>query len=204
MLANRGYLVMQVNYRGSGGFGEQFEKSGYRLWGTTMQDDITDATLWAVEEGLADRERLCIYGGSYGGYATLMGITREPDLYRCGFAYVGVYDLRLMKKSGDIARRKSGQEYLDEALGSDEADLIARSPVTHVSKIKAALYVAHGKKDDRADVKNYYALTKALDEAEIPYKSLLTDKEAHGFWDLSNKEKLYGEMLTFFEENIGH
>jgi len=203
LLANHGYLVLQINYRGSGGFGEQFEKSGYKKWGTTMQDDVTDATKWAVKQGYADPQRLCIYGASYGGYATLAGITREPDLYQCAFAFVGVYDLGLMFKSGDIHRSKSGLYFLEQALGTDSADLINRSPVTHVAKIKTPLFVAHGKKDDRADIKHYYRLTEALDKAQIPYETLLTDKEAHGFYDLSNNEELYGKMLDFFKKHIG-
>ncbi|MCW8869593.1 MAG: prolyl oligopeptidase family serine peptidase, partial [Proteobacteria bacterium] len=104
LFANRGYLVLQINYRGSGGFGEQFMKSGYKKWGVEMQDDITDATRWAIDEGLADPDKICIYGASYGGYAVLSGITREPDLYQCAFAFVGVYDLSLMFESGDIHR----------------------------------------------------------------------------------------------------
>jgi dipeptidyl aminopeptidase/acylaminoacyl peptidase len=203
LFANRGYLVLQINYRGSGGFGEQFEKSGYKKWGTEMQDDITDATHWAIKQGYADPDKVCIYGASYGGYATLAGVTREPDLYKCGFAFVGVYDLELMFKSGDIHRRKSGLYFLREALGTDEADLKNRSPINHVEKIKTPLFIAHGKKDDRADIKHYYELTKALDKANIKYETLLTDKEAHGFYDLSNNEELYGKMLDFFDKHIG-
>lgn len=203
LLANHGYLVLQINFRGSGGFGEQFEKSGYKKWGAEMQDDLTDATHWAVQQGYADPDRICIYGASYGGYATLAGVTREPDLYQCGFAFVGIYDMELMFKSGDIARRKSGLYYLREALGTDTADLRNRSPITHIKKIKTPLFIAHGKKDDRADIKHYYKLTEALDQAGIKYDSLLTDKEAHGFYDLSNNEELYGKMLDFFDQHIG-
>lgn len=203
LFANQGYLVLQINYRGSGGFGEQFEKSGYKKWGAEMQDDITDATKWAIKQGLADPKRICLYGASYGGYATLAGLTKEPNLYQCGFAFVGVYDLNLMFQSGDIQRRKSGQYFLNQALGTDPEDRKNRSPITHVSRIKAPLFVAHGKKDDRADVRHYYKLTEALDRAGIPYESLLTDKEAHGFYDLSNNEELYGKMLNFFERHIG-
>ncbi len=203
LFANHGYLVLQVNFRGSGGFGEQFEELGYKKWGTDMQDDITDATRWAIDQGYADPKRICIYGASYGGYSTLAGVTREPDLYQCAFAFVGVYDLELMFASGDIHRRKSGLYYLREVLGTDPADLKNRSPVTHVEKIKTPLFVAHGKKDDRADIKHYYRLTESLDKAGIKYESLLTDKEAHGFYDLSNNEELYGKMLNFFDKHIG-
>lgn len=202
LFANRGYLVLQINYRGSGGFGEQFMKSGYRKWGVEMQDDITDATRWVVKEGMADENRICIYGASYGGYAVLSGITREPDLYQCAFAFVGVYDLELMFESGDIHRRKSGLYYLEEALGTDPEDLKKRSPINHVEKIKTPLFIAHGKKDDRADIKHYHKLLEALNNANIPHETLLTDKEAHGFYDLSNNKELYGKMLDFFNKHL--
>jgi dipeptidyl aminopeptidase/acylaminoacyl peptidase len=193
-----------LNYRGSGGFGQSFEEAGYLQWGTTMQDDVTDATLWAVEEGLADPDRLCIYGASYGGFAVLSGVTREPDLYKCGFAFVGVYDLEGMKKRGNVPELLGyGPAYLDKALGTDEADLRKRSPINHVADIKAALYVVHGILDRQAHVDNYYRLTEALDDAGIEHQRLLVDGEAHGFYDLQNRILLYDELLKFLQQHIG-
>lgn len=207
LLANRGYLVLQVNYRGSGGYGHQFERSGFRKWGREMQDDVTDATRWAFDQGLADPARTCIYGASYGGFATLSGITREPDLYRCAFAFVGVYDLELMKKKGNIVNPnmggKWGRDYLDQALGTDPEDLKARSPIHHVGNISTPLYIVHGTEDRQAHVDNYHELRRALDAAEIPYRHLLIEREAHGFYDVGNRVTLYGEMLEFLEAHIG-
>lgn len=200
-LANRGYAVLQVNYRGSGGYGREFMYSGYRKWGTTMQDDLTDATLWAVNEGIADKDRMCIYGASYGGYASLMGVVREPDLYQCAIGYVGVYDLEIMAEIGDIRKRKSGRMYIADAIGSDEADLHARSPVRHVEKIKADLFLVHGKEDIRAHYKHYTVLAKALDKADIPYRSMVKKKEAHGFADEDNRTELYQAMAEFLDEH---
>jgi dipeptidyl aminopeptidase/acylaminoacyl peptidase len=109
LLASRGYTVLQVNYRGSGGYGMDFESAGYREWGAKMQDDVTDATRWAIDQKIASADRICIYGASYGGFAALMGAAREPDLYRCAIGYAGVYDLQLIWESDSSADSKSGR-----------------------------------------------------------------------------------------------
>ena len=204
MLANRGYVVVQPNYRGSGGFGDTFEKTGHRKWYAEMQDDITDATQWAIEQGIADKDRVCIYGASYGGYATLAGLTKEPELYACGFAFVGVYDLELMFKYGDIQDRKSGRNYLEMAVGVDAADIKARSPINHVANISAPLYVAHGKEDIRAHVEHFYALRDRLEKEHIPFEQLLVEKEGHGFYKLENRIHYANELLGFFARHIGN
>ena len=206
LLASRGYAVVQLNFRGSGGYGQQFERAGYRKWGTVMQDDVTDATHWLIAEGIADPERICIYGGSYGGYAVLAGLTREPDLYACGFSYVGVYDLDMMFQHGDIPRRPEGQAVLTRFLGdrkADAADIAARSPINHVAKIKTPLYVAHGRKDDRVPIAQYNALTRALDSAGIPYEKLVFRNEGHGVSDPDNRVKYYSELLKFLDKHTG-
>jgi len=203
MLANRGYVVIQPNYRGSGGFGETFEETGHRKWYAEMQDDITDATNWAIEQGIADADKVCIYGASYGGYATLAGLTKEPDLYACGFAFVGVYDLELMHKYGDIQDRKQGRNFLDMAVGTDPADLKARSPINHVADIKAPLYIAHGKEDIRAHVENFYQLRDRLEQEKIPFEQMLVEKEGHGFYKVENRVHYANELLRFFDQHIG-
>lgn len=204
LFASRGFAVVQLNYRGSGGYGQQFERAGWRKWGTAMQDDVTDATLWLINEGIADRDRICIYGGSYGGYATLAGITREPDLYACAFSYVGVYDLDLMWRAGDIPTRPDGRAYLGRVLGdrrTDAADIAARSPVNHVHRIKTPLYVAHGRQDERVPISQFRVLTRALDEAGIPYESMVFRNEGHGVSDPENRVKYYSELLAFLERH---
>ena len=202
LLANRGYAVLQVNYRGSGGYGRDFEESGYLEWGGKMQDDVTDATHWAIEQGIADPDRICIYGGSYGGYATLMGVVKEPDLYKCAIGYVGVYDLREMKKCGDIPKRKSGRDYLDRVLGEDEAELIKNSPAQHVERIKAALFIAHGEDDVRVPMCQAEVLKENLDKAGKDYIWMTRD-EGHGYHDPKNRKDFYGTMLEFLSEHIG-
>ncbi|MCG8435390.1 MAG: S9 family peptidase, partial [Gammaproteobacteria bacterium] len=203
LFADRGYAVLQINFRGSGGYGKAFEKMGYRKWGREMQDDITDATFWAIKEGVADPDRICIYGASYGGYAALMGVIREPDLYKCAVGYVGVYDLPLMHRRGDVQSFEAGKAVLREYLGTDDADLRARSPVHHVNKIKVPLFIVHGKRDIRAHYAHYEKMIDALDDTDIKYDSLVKRNEAHGFYNERNREELYTKMLAFFDRHIG-
>lgn len=206
LLASRGYAVVQLNFRGSGGYGQQFEHAGYRKWGTAMQDDVTDATRWLIAEGIADPERICIYGASYGGYAVLAGITREPDLYACAFTYVGVYDLEMMYRRGDIPGRVEGRSFLERVLGdrrADAADIAARSPVNHVANIKTPLYVAHGHKDERVPMTQFNALTRALDRAGIPHETLVFRNEGHSLSDPDNRVKYYRELLAFLDKHTG-
>ncbi|MGM0526089.1 MAG: alpha/beta hydrolase family protein [Pseudomonadota bacterium] len=201
--ANRGYAVLQINFRGSGGYGKEFEEAGYREWGRAMQNDVTDGTLWAVEQGYADKERICIYGGSYGGYASMMGVAKEPDLYQCGVGYVGVYSLPLMYEDGDISERDSGRKYLRRVIGDDEQELKANSPVNLVKNIKADLFLVHGAKDVRVPISHYEQLTAALDEIGKPYQSLVKDDEGHGFQKEENKFDLYPRLINFFDQHIG-
>lgn len=202
-MALDGFAVLQINFRGSGGRGYQFEHDAYGQWGAEMQDDITDGTRWAIEQGIADPDRICISGASYGGFSTLSGLVREPDLYQCGFAFVGVYDMELMKREGNIPSSESGRRYLDRALGTDEEVLRQRSPIHFVDRIEAELFVAHGAEDRQAHVGQYRALVKALDQAGIEYDSLLVDREGHGFYEVENRVELYGRALDFFRRNIG-
>jgi len=202
-LANRGYAVLQVNFRGSGGFGPSFESKGYGEWGGKMQDDITDATQWAVQQGHADAQRICIFGGSYGGYAALMGVAKEPDLYQCAIGYVGVYDLATMFEKGDIPDQRSGKGYLRKVLGTDEAVLNARSPVHLADNIKAKVLLAHGGNDERVPVAHARMMREALEQAGNPPEWLLYQREGHGFADVEHRIELYKQMEAFLDKNIG-
>jgi len=204
LLASQGYAVLQVNYRGSGGFGKAFQEVGYGKWGAMMQDDITDATKTLIKQQIADPERICIYGGSYGGYAALMGVIREPDLYQCAIGSAGVYDLPLMFEEGNIPNRLiNGIAYLKEAVGEDLEDIKSRSPVHNVDKIKADIFLIHGSKDEQVPISQANALKDALDEIDKPYEWLRLSNEGHGLNDNENRKMVFEKILQFLDKNIG-
>lgn len=204
LLANRGYAVLQMNYRGSGGYGSSFESAGYRKWGTTMQDDLTDSVRWAVAQGIADPARVCIYGASYGGYAALMSVVREPDLYRCTVGYVGVYDIDVQRRNSDTAQSEYGRSYLQMVFPASAAERNAQSPIYGVDRIKAAVMLVHGGKDERVPIKNMYELIDRMAAVgKKPEQVVVEKKEAHGFRDIDNNVNLYTKMLAFFDRHIG-
>ncbi len=204
LFASRGYAVLQVNFRGSGGYGKAFQDAGHKQWGQGIQNDIIDATRWAVQQGHADGERICIYGGSFGGYSALMAPAREPGLYRCAFGYVGVYDMEMMFDKGDISQRESGQRFLRRTLGTDKALLRETSPTSLVSKIRIPVYLAAGARDVRAVPEQTEAMNKALINAGNPPEGMIIQPgEMHGFYKEENNLKLYTEMLKFFDRHIG-
>jgi len=202
MLASRGYAVLQVNFRGSGGYGREFLYSGYRRWGLEMQDDVTDATQWAIAQGVTSSDAVCIFGASYGGYASLMGAVKEPDLYACAIVYVGVYDLEMMLTEGDIPQSQTGRNYLDQALGNDSEDLRARSPINHLDRLKAPLLIVHGAKDVRVPIQQAEALRTRLETLDKDYEWLVKPNEGHGFYDSDNRIDLYETMLDFLGQHI--
>jgi dipeptidyl aminopeptidase/acylaminoacyl peptidase len=202
-LANRGYAVLQVNYRGSGGYGAAFQEAGYREWGGKMQDDLTDATKWAIQQGIADANRICIYGGSYGGYASLEGVVKEPDLYKCAVGYAGVYDLIMLRGRADTIAGEMLTPFMKSTLGDDEAALKEHSPVFHVDKIKAALFLAHGGHDTTVPIAHAEDLKDALDKINKPYGWLTYPNEAHGFYATAHNVAFYSQMSEFFDKYIG-
>ena len=203
VLASRGYAVLQVNFRGSGGYGEAFIRAGYGEWGAEMQDDVTDATRWAIEQGAADAKRICIFGGSYGGYAALQGAVREPDLYQCTIGYVGVYDLSLMKSRGDIPQSFKGEGYLDLVLGNDDAVLAQRSPINQIDRIKARVMLIVGGQDKRVPPVQGENLRNAMLRRGKDVEWLYQPTEGHGFYDEKNVKEMYTKVLGFLDRNIG-
>lgn len=201
ILASQGYAVLRVNFRGSGGYGRDFVEKGYRQWGRAMQDDITDATRWAIAEGIAAPDRVCIYGASYGGYAALMGAVREPQLYRCAAGFAAPYDLAKMYKWGSIRRSDLGMNYLERVLGKDKAELASNSPAQLASAIRVPVLLGHGKLDARVAVEHSRAMSKALrkngvtaDFVEYPY-------EGHGLAIESDEVDFYGRLLDFLRSH---
>ncbi|MDB5973996.1 MAG: Prolyl oligopeptidase family protein [Nevskia sp.] len=203
LLASRGYAVLQVNFRGSGGYGMSFMAAGRQRWDSVMIDDITDGTRWAIAQGIADAGRICIYGGSYGGYAALMSAVREPDLYRCTIGYAGVYDLGLWKSDTDISGTSRGRTFLDEFVGTGTDRLKAASPLTYIDHLRAAVMIVHGEEDERVPVNQAKALRRALDARHYPYEWLVKSGEGHGFYEEKNREEFYRKMLAFLDRNIG-
>ena len=201
MMAAHGYAVLQVNFRGSGGYGKKFRELGQKQWGLTMQDDLTDATQWAIREGIADRNRICIYGASYGGYASLMGVAKEPDLYKCAVGYVGVYDLNMLWGRGDISQSSSGKDFLADNLGKQ--DLNASSPTKLAARIKVPVFLAAGGADVRAPQSHSEAMAQALKAAGKQVETLYYPTEGHGFVKDENQIAYYTKLFQFFQRNIG-
>ncbi len=200
LLASRGYAVLQVNFRGSGGRGREFLRAGLRQWGGVMQDDITDATKWAIAQGIADPHRICIYGASYGGYAALMGVAKEPDLYRCAIGYVGIYDLPRWYRNEPMQSR-SRTNAMEAILGSE--NLEALSPVHLADRIKAPVMLAAGAEDEIAVPAHTVMMRDSLLKAGKPVDAKIYAGEGHGFFVEANREDFHARMLDFLQKNIG-
>ncbi len=203
LLASRGYAVLQVNFRGSGNYGRDHMRAGYQQWGLKMQDDLSDATRWAIGQGIADKQRICIYGASYGGYAALMGAAKDPDLYRCAVGYIGVYDLPLMYQEGDIRDSKSGTNFLGQTLGGDRERLAQSSPTRLASRIKVPVFLAAGGIDERAPLKHSEMMRDALIAAGNAPEWLLYKDEGHGFYQDGHNVEYYTKLLAFLDRHIG-
>lgn len=201
MLADAGYAVLRLNFRGSGNYGRDYKNAGARQWGKTMQDDLTDATRWAIAQQVADPARICIYGASYGGYAALMGAAKEPALYACAVGYVGVYDLEKMHKD-DAAHSRSWKSWTNDWIGDRNA-LGEVSPVNLAARIKAPVFLAAGGQDERAPVEHTRRMEKALKEAGVPVESLYFKSEGHGFFTEPHRREYYTRLLAFLSQHLG-
>jgi dipeptidyl aminopeptidase/acylaminoacyl peptidase len=196
--------VLQVNFRGSGGYGKAFEEAGHRQWADGIQNDILDATHWAIAQGVADKDRLCIYGGSFGGYSALMAPIREPGLFKCAFGYVGVYDVDMLFTKGDIPQRESGQRYLRRTHGVDPAERAKASPAKRAAEVRIPVFLAAGARDARAVPEQTELMAKALTEAgNAPEEVIIQSGEMHGFYGVPARVNLYTKMLAFFDRHIG-
>jgi dipeptidyl aminopeptidase/acylaminoacyl peptidase len=200
VLAEHGYAVFQPNFRGSGGFGREFLTSGYKNWGTLMIDDMTDGVRQLISDGVVDTNRICSYGASYGGYAALMSAIREPQLYKCVVNFVGVTDLALMFKEGDIPDSEIGTNVLDSYLGRSDEVLVGQSPVKNLDKLTAPVFIIHGAQDQRVPMIQAEVLRDALQKRNHPMQWLVKDKEGHGFYKPENNVERWQKMLAFFEQ----
>jgi dipeptidyl aminopeptidase/acylaminoacyl peptidase len=201
-LASQGIAVLQVNFRGSTGFGEKFEHDGYQKWGSDIQHDIIDGTLHIIGQGIANKDRVCIVGVSFGGYSALQSSILAPDLFKCAVGVAGVYDLEMMFDEGDVADSRSGMSYLKRVLGENKTVLNTMSPSKNVAKLKAKLLLVHGGDDDRAPIEQLESLEDALKSHNYPYEKLVVDSEGHGFYNDEHRAQYYEKMLPFLKKNL--
>jgi dipeptidyl aminopeptidase/acylaminoacyl peptidase len=202
ILAQHGYAVLQVNFRGSGGYGRSFIEAGQRQWGRAMQDDVTDATRWAIAEGIANPARVCIYGASYGGYAALMGPIREPGLYKCAASYAGPTDLAKVTRWDSQHKDKLSRKWFAKWLGEGPA-LDPDSPAHNADKIKVPVLLAHGFRDARVDVKHAQAMRKQLERNGVPVDYIEYEATGHFLLLARHREDFYTRLLRLLDANIG-
>lgn len=203
-LANRGYAVLQMNFRGSTGYGKDFWLKSTKQWGKTMQDDISDGVAWLIKEGIADPDRVAIYGGSYGGYATLAGITFTPELYACAVDYVGVSNMFTFMNTIP-PYWEPYRAMFTELVGDpvkDSALLASVSPVFHVDKIKAPLFIAQGANDPRVNKAESDQMVEALKKRGVEVQYMVKDDEGHGFLNENNRFDFYNAMDSFFARHL--
>jgi len=200
-LASRGYAVLQVNYRGSGGRGDNFVTEAYQQWGGMIQEDIADGVKFAIEKKLADPARVCMYGASFGGYSALIQPVLNPGMYKCAVGYVGVYDLPMLSKNKDDA--DTTERFYGRTLGTDMEALARLSPVNRVKEIKVPVFLVHGKSDGNVRFGQYRAMEAALRDIGQPAETFLAPGEGHGFSNPDNIAELYRRLEKFLDKNIG-
>jgi len=199
-LASRGYAVLQVNYRGSGGYGREFLEKGRYQWGRAMQDDLTDAVHWAIQQGIADPARVAIYGASYGGYAALAGVTLTPDLYCCAVNYVGPADLTIVFSPDSAYHHEF--DYHQAWVAPDRAYAEATSPLLLVDRIRVPTLHAYGDNDPRVKIKHWRRLEPELKKFQKTYFSIEEGKQGHGFYNFDASANFYGTMEKFLADYL--
>lgn len=206
-LANRGYAVLQINFRGSTGYGREFWEASFRQWGRAMQDDVSDAVLWTIEQGYADPEKVAIYGASYGGYATLAGLAYSPELYVCGIDYVGVSNLLTFMESLP-PYWESGRQMLYTMVGNPEdpeqkQELTRWSPALNADLFEDPLLVVQGANDPRVVKPESDQMVAALRQRGLDVPYLVKDNEGHGFSNEENQFEFYRVMEQFLSKYLG-
>lgn len=204
--ASRGYAVIEPEYRGSTGYGFQHFKAGWKQWGLAMQDDVADVTRWAAAQGIADPARICIAGASYGGYATLMGLVRDGDLYRCGVEWVGVTDLDLLH---DLSESDMSEQYrrfgFPVLVGDPKADaqqFAQTSPVRQASRIHKPVLMAYGKNDHRVPIEHGFEMRDALVKNGVDVTWIAYEGEGHGWYLDKNNEDFYTRVQAFLDQHL--
>lgn len=207
-LSNRGYAVLSVNYRGSRGFGKQFAHAGNGEWGAKIQDDLIDAVNWAVKQGITTKDKVAIMGGSFGGYATLVGMTKTPDFFACGVDIVGMSNLETMMLSIPEYWKPLNALYKIMTGGDPKTEegrkfLASRSPITFVDNIKKPLLIAQGANDPRVKQAESDQIVKAMQVRQIPVTYVLYPDEGHGFARSENRLSFYAVAEAFLAQYLG-
>lgn len=200
LLAAAGYAVLRINYRGSGNYGRAFAQAGRLQWGRRMQDDITDATHWAIEQGIADPKRICLVGASYGAYAALLGVAREPALYQCAVGYVGVYDMVRLQRSQ--ASSRYSRQWAHDWIG-EHGDMAEISLTKMAGQIKVPVMLAAGGEDQTATFSQTIFMQNALHKAHVPVETLYYPNEGHGFYSLAHRREYDTRLLEFLSRYLG-
>jgi dipeptidyl aminopeptidase/acylaminoacyl peptidase len=196
---NRGYAVFRPNFRGSTGYGLEFAESQMQSWGLAMQDDLEDAALWLVKEGIAKKDKMCIVGASYGGYAAAMAAVKTPDLFQCAISFAGVTDLRqLVVRS----RRYVNTKFVKKQIGSDTDDLEARSPYHNAEKIKIPMLIVHGEDDRIVDVSHSEKLAEELADLKRPVEFIELENGDHYLSIQRNRHQFFAAMDVFLKRHL--
>jgi dipeptidyl aminopeptidase/acylaminoacyl peptidase len=206
-LASRGYAVLEPEFRGSTGFGHQHFKAGWKQWGLAMQNDVADGTRWAIQQGIAEPKRICIAGASYGGYAALMGLVNDPDLYKCGINWVGVTDIGLMYSITWSDESEAGKKYgLPVLVGDPQKDadqLKATSPIQQASRIKQPLLMGYGGLDERVPLKHGTDFLDAVTKTNTNVEWVVYNEGGHGWRLLKDNIDWWTRVEKFLARNIG-
>ena len=205
LYATRGYGVVQVNFRGSVGYGLDHMNAAKKQWSLDMHTDLLDGLFWAKDQGYVDMENVCISGASYGGYSAMVGITKNPDIFKCAVNYVGVVNLVSIMGDKQWMFGDMGRPSWNKGMGhqDDDRELLERaSPINYLDNIKGELFVVHGRKDRNVSYKQVLELKDGLEDKGIPFEYMIKGDEAHGFYGEMNNLELYTEMEKFLARNL--
>ncbi len=206
LLSQEGYVVLQPQFRGSTGFGKNFETAGYGQWGLMMQDDITAGVKYLIEKGIADPNRVCIYGASFGGYAAMWGLIKTPELYRCGISFAGVSDIEyLFKDDSDSNESRVTKEIMRYTIGDlklEKEKFDQVSPLKHVDQIQSPLFLVHGSNDRRVPISHSLKMKAAMEKNHKSVKWLELRNEGHGISHINSRGEFYRELLLFLKQYL--
>ena len=207
VLNSLGYATLKVNFRSSGGYGDFLENDGDKAWGTKVIDDITDGVNWIISNKTVNKDKICVIGASFGGYATMMSLIREPELYKCGVPMMGVYDLSIMftRDRADASRGKARylEDYRKDVIGhGDEEHMLIHSPLNNVIKLEDPVLFIHGAEDKRVPIIHMERMQGAMDKLDKPYETLVFKDEGHGWRQEENKLEFYQRLRDFLGKHL--